>query len=183
MDPLLNHQEPVIKRKYYIFFSSWIFYFLQIVIILSFTLRDIDYYSKNILLGDLILFLITCGNSIFITYSLYKNIFRFYQIAFFLTISYDILVVICLYFIGIKVNSNLERQDIILIIIKLVEILPGLIIVINYKEMKKTLRINIHNNNNNNNNNNGDNENNNNDNNIDNNIILNQNYLAPIQIN
>ena len=162
MEPLLNHQEPVLKRKYYIFFSSWIFYFLQIIIILIFTLSDIDYYSKNILLGDLILFALTCSNSIFVTYSLYKNKFKFYLIAFILTILYDILVVICLYFIGRKLNKDFEKRDIALIIIKLVEILPGLIIFINYNEMK----ININNNNNNRNNNN-------NDNNDDNNIINN----------
>jgi len=195
MEPLLNNQEPVIKSKHYIFFSSWILYFFQIIIILSFTLGDIDYYSKCVLLGDLILFLITCGNSIFVTYSLYRNIFKFYQVAFFLTISYDILVVICLFFIGKKVNNNFEKRDIILIIIKLVEILPGLIIFINYKEMKKTIKRNNQNHNHNNNHNNNHNENNiyniinnnidNNNNEIDNNNnrILNQNILDPVQIN
>ena len=175
MEPLRNNQEPVIKSKHYIFFSSWILYFFQIIIILSFTLGDIDYYSKCVLLGDLILFLITCGNSIFVTYSLYRNIFKFYQVAFFLTISYVILVVICLFFIGKKVNNNFEKRDIILIIIKLVEILPGLIIFINYKEMKKTIKRNNQNHNHNNNHNNNHNENNfdNNNENIINNIINN----------
>ena len=183
MEPLLNLQEPVTKKKCYIFFSSWIFYFFQIIIILSFALGDVDYYSKNILIGDLILFLITCGNSIFVTYSLYKNIFKFYQVAFFLTISYDILVLICLYFIGKKVCNDFEKRDIVLIIIKLIEILPGLIIFINYNEMKNNIEnnnnnninannININNINNiinNNDNNNANNNDYNNDNNINNN--------------
>ena len=131
----MEQRQNIDKKKIYIvFFTTWIFYVIQIIIILCFTLADINYYSERVLIGDLIIFLISCGNSIFVTYSILRNKFIFYKSIILLTILLDLIIAIYINIIifNKKFIKN-DGMDTILIIIKLLEIIPGWFIIYNYK--------------------------------------------------
>ena len=132
----MEQRQNIDKKKIYIvFFTTWIFYVIQIIIILCFTLADINYYSERVLIGDLIIFLISCGNSIIVTYSILRNKFIFYKSIILLTILLDLIIAINIIF-GFVFDLKFikyDGRDNILIIIKLLEIIPGWIIIYNYK--------------------------------------------------
>mgnify|MGYP007012578792 CR=1 FL=1 len=130
------------KNKYIVMFSSWIFYVFQIIKIISYTLADVDYYQGKTLTGDICLFLLYCCVCSLLTFSVIRNKFKFYLIALILSALFDIIVVFCLVFI--IMNYSLGK-DAFLIVIKIIELLPGILFFINPK-----LIVEAPNNNNNN---------------------------------
>ena len=118
------------KKKYIVMFSSWIFYVFQIIKIISYTLADVDYYQGKTLIGDISLFLLYCCVCSFLTFSVIRNKFKYYLIALILSALFDIIVVCCLVLI-IK-NYSLGK-DAFLIVIKIIELLPGILFFINPK--------------------------------------------------
>ena len=163
-------QAPDTKKIYIVMFTSWISYIAQIIFILSFTIADIKYY-KEVLLLDLLLFLISCGICIFVTYSISKNNSKYYKVSIILTVLYDIIVILSIYNLTYYLTSLYKGKTIVSIIIKVLEIFPGVIIFINYKLINGPNLPHNRNNRNNNNNNNNNNINNNN-NNLNNNLII-----------
>ena len=161
------------KKIYLIMFSTWIFYVIQIIIILIYSLSNMDYYKQTIVLNDLALFLISCCTCIFVTFAIARNNSTYYISSIFSTVMYDIIIIMTMYFL-INDKYDYEREKskgtkIVSIIIKTLELLPGFLILFNPKLIKAS------NNNNNNDNNqvNANANNNNNNNNNDNDNIIN----------
>jgi len=167
---------PENKKVYVIMFSTWIFYVIQIIIILIFSLNNMDYYKKTIVLNDLALFLISCGTCIFVTFGIARNNPCYYISSIISTIIFDLVIIITLIFL-IGDNYDFEKKKhkgkkIASIIMKIFELLPGFLILLN----PKLINGNNNNANNNANNNNANNNIVNNDNNVNENI--NNNFIA-----
>ena len=152
------------KKIYLIFFSTWIFYVIQIIIILIFSLSNMNYYKETIVLNDLVLFLISCATCIFVTFGIARNNPSFYMSSIFSTIMYDIIVIMTLIFLFVdnfeengeyEENKNKNKgKKIVSIIIKIFELFPGFLILFNPRLIKPVNNNNANNNIANNNNNN-----------------------------
>ena len=137
------------KKIYLVMISTWIFYVIQIIFILSFSLSNMDYYKNTIVLNDLALFLISCGTCIFLTFGIARNNRCYYICSIISTVIFDLLVVITMTFlIGNSYNEYGHRGiKIGFIVIKSFELLPGFLILINPKLIKGSNNNNINNNN------------------------------------
>ena len=150
------------KKAYLIMFSIWISYIIQIIIILSFTLSNMEYYQNTMLYFDLGLFLIWCGVCILISYAFARNKSSYFKSSLFFILMFICLIILSIYRIFSEIayrypgNGNNE----LLLIIKIFEIIPTILIIINAKLFNQ--RINNVNNNYDHLNNNNDFVNNNN---------------------
>ena len=154
------------KKVYVIMFSTWIFYVIQILIILIFSLSNMDYYKETIVLNDLALFLISCGTCVFVTFAIARNNPCYYISSIVSTVIFDLIIIITLVFlIGDSFDYDEKKKHkgkkIASIIIKIFELLPGFLILLNPKLINA--------------NNNNANANNANNNNANNNIVNNNN--------
>ena len=143
------------KKVYILMFTVWISYVIQIINILTFTLIDMDYYT-NILFFDLSLFLLSCSICITITFAVTRNKYNFLMCSIILAGVYDAIILLSIYFLfSIWYNSSDDSKNITLLIIKIVEIIPSILIFINYNLISRPINQNIINNNNGIMNNNG----------------------------
>ena len=178
LDPVNN------KKAYLVLFASWISYIIQIIIILSLTLNDMKYYQDTMVYFDLGLFLVWCGVCIFISYAFARNKSLYYKAAIIISALYDgyILILIFHIFNDITLKYPGNSKNTLLLLIKIIEIIPTILIFINAKLINRPNN-NVNNNNyehlNNNNNfvnnNNGFMNNNNNGFMYNNNGIINYN--------
>ena len=155
MEPL---QAPINATVLIVMFTTWIFYIIQIIFILTFTLVDLDYYKKKSLLFDLALFIDSCAICSCLTFSVARNGKLFYTTCIILSIVFDIIIFLSIY-------SLSKKEDIVFIIIKVIELFPGIVFYIFPK------LINGNNNLVNNNNQVNNNQVNNNNNNLNGNFI------------
>ena len=125
-----NRQITFSKNAYIVLFTIWTFYILQIIIILVYTLKDINYY-KSKLYGDLGSFVLFCFISVFITFSITKNEKFYYNVAFVFTIFFEILIIILLILLIRNKYVENKNEDIFLILLKFCEIVPGCVIFFN----------------------------------------------------
>ena len=142
MEPL----NPIFNKKVYIVIGTcWGFYILQIIIILLFSLIDMKNYKSSVMGFDLFLFINTCLICIFITFSIARNKSLYYKLAIASAALFDAMIIISIVYIVLNEHSN----QILILIIKIFEIIPGFVIFFHPKLIVEEV------NNNNNNNNNG----------------------------
>ena len=171
MEPL----HPTFNKKVYIVLGTcWGFYVLQIIIILIFSLINMENYKSTVMGFDLFLFINTCLICIFITFSIARNKSIYYKLAIASAALFDAMIIISIVSLVLNKHSN----QIPILIIKIFEIIPGFVIFFNPKLIVE--EVNNNNNgiaNNNVNNNGAVNNNNINNNNINNNEIMNNNII------
>ena len=150
------------KKAYLIMFSIWISYIIQIIVILSFTLSNMEYYQNTMIFFDLPLFLIWCGVCILISYAFARNKSSYYKLSLFFLFMFISLIILSIYRFFSEITNRYpgNGNNTLLLIIKIFEIIPTIFIVINAKLFNQ--QINNVNNNYNQLNNNNDFVNNNN---------------------
>ena len=136
------------KKKLFIVLMSWIFFVFQIIIILSYTLADMEYYKKNYLYSaDLILFILECIICDLLAINLFKNDFRYYQYLTIVVFVFEVVDILSI--IYIILNFSNKPKDYIFLIIKGIELLPGIFYFIYMNSFKGNPAQNNNNNNNN----------------------------------
>ena len=136
------------KKKLFIVLMSWIFFVFQIIIILSYTLADMEYYKKNYLYSaDLILFILECIICDLLAINLFKNDFRYYQYLTIVVFVFEVVDILSI--IHIILNFSNKPKDYIFLIIKGIELLPGIFYFICMNSFKGNPAQNNNNNNNN----------------------------------
>ena len=136
------------KKKLFIVLMSWIFFVFQIIIILSYTLADMEYYKKNYLYSaDLILFILECIICDLLAINLFKNDFRYYQYLTIVVFVFEVVDILSI--IHIILNFSNKPKDYIFLIIKGIELLPGIFYFIYMNSFKGNPAQNNNNNNNN----------------------------------
>ena len=149
MEPL---HAPINSKVLIVMFTTWIFYIVQIIFILTFTLVDLDNYKEKTLLFDLALFIDSCAICSCLTFSVARNGKNFYTTCIILSVVFDILIFFSIY-------SLSKKGDIVFIIIKVIEFFPGIVFYIFPKLINGNNNL-VNNNNQVNNDNNNVNENN-----------------------
>ena len=136
------------KKKLFIVLMSWIFFVFQIIIILSYTLADMEYYKKNYLYSaDLILFILECIICDLLAINLFKNDFSYYQYLTIVVFVFEVVDILSI--IHIILNFSNKPKDYIFLIIKGIELLPGIFYFIYMNSFKGNPAQNNNNNNNN----------------------------------
>ena len=123
------------KKAYLVMFSIQISYIIQIIVILSFTLSNMEYYQNTMIYLDLGLFLIWCGVCILISYAFARNKSSYYKLSLFFLFMFISLIILSIYRFFSEITNKYpgNGNNTLLLIIKIFEIIPTILIVINAK--------------------------------------------------
>ena len=135
------------KKAYLMMISIWLSYIIQIIVILSFTLSNMEYYQNTMIYLDLGLFLIWCGVCILISYAFARNKSSYYKSSLFFIFTFVCLIIISIYRIFSEISNKYpgNGNNTLLLMIKIFEIIPLILIFINAKLFNQQIN-NINNN-------------------------------------